>query len=50
MGWAQLVDPNGMGPNGYSGGPKWDGPNRHATNQSRFLTLKTEDTEVYLVE
>jgi hypothetical protein len=23
--------PNGTGPNGYSGGPKWDGPNRNGT-------------------
>ena len=31
MGRAQLTGPNGTGPNGYSGGPKWDGPNRNGT-------------------
>ena len=26
-----MKGPNRTGPNGYSGGPKWDGPNRNVT-------------------
>jgi hypothetical protein len=40
MGRAQLKEPNGLGPNGIGGGPKWAGPNRHGTVTLRLLNLK----------